>query len=196
LQVKLTNSRRRLIVTADGEGVVNHAGSGALEELADRLGLTQGWSAVMAPTRVRRSAHDPGRTLQDLAVMLADGGDCLAHLRVLRDQPDLFGRVASGPTAWRVIDSIGLEQLEGLRQARARARKRAWVQGAKPAAIVLDIDATLVTAHSEKEEAAGNFKGGRLRLPPPVVLPGRQRPCSRRHGSGRATRAPTPPSTT
>jgi hypothetical protein len=155
-----TKRRARIVVTADGDGVANHAGSAALTELADILGLTRAYSNAMVPTRRRRSAHDPGRVLRDLVVMLADGGDCVADLGVLRDQPELFGEVASTSTAWRVVDSISEEQLAGLQEARRGAREQAWRRGAAPSEIVLDFDATLVTAHSEKEGATGNFKGG------------------------------------
>jgi len=160
LQVKRSNSRPRPVVTDDGEGIANHVGSAALAELADRLGLTRGLSAAMATTRTRRSAHDPGAVLRDLAVMIADGGDCLSDISVLRDQPDLFGRVASTPTAWRVVDAVGEDPLAALAEARRGAREKAWKAGAAPDEIVLDFDATLVTAHSEKESAAGNFKHG------------------------------------
>jgi DDE family transposase len=114
----------------------------------------------MAPFRQRRSAHDPGVVLRDLVVSIADGGDCLADLGALREQPDLFGRVASAPTAWRVIDAVKPERLRVLREARRRAREQAWAKGAAPQRITVDFDATLVTSHSEKERAAGNFKGG------------------------------------
>ena len=82
--------------------------------------------------RERRSAHDPGRVVRDLAVAIADGGDCLADLRAVRDQESLFGPVASDATAFRVIDRIAGEPalLEALRIARAHARERAWTQGA------------------------------------------------------------------
>lgn len=161
----------KLVVTADGRGQVGHAGSALLAGVADRVGLTRALSDAMAPTRQRRSAHDPGAVLRDLAVMLADGGKCLADLGAQRDQPDLFGGVASDATAFRVIDSIDEECLARLRQAVAVARARAWRLGARPERsvarwhsrdelTVLDIDATLVGAHSEKELAAGNFKGG------------------------------------
>ena len=60
-------------VTADGEGLVSHAGAALLVELADRVGLTGGLSEALIETRERRSAHDPGRVLRDVAVMLADG---------------------------------------------------------------------------------------------------------------------------
>ncbi len=150
----------KLVVTADGTGQVGHGGSALLGGVADRIGLTRALSAAMAPTRQRRSAHDPGVVLRDLVVMLADGGDCLADIAALRDQGDLFGQVASDATAFRVIDSIDAAGLERLRGAVATARARAWALGARPAQIVLDIDATLTTAYSDKEQAAGNFKCG------------------------------------
>src|SRR4051812_50017242 len=79
----------------------------------------------MAPTRERNSGHDPGRVLADVAVMLADGGEAISDLAVLRDQPELFGPVASTATAWRVLDRIDQAALGRLRQARAAAREGA-----------------------------------------------------------------------
>jgi Transposase DDE domain group 1 len=151
-----------LVVTADGTGVAAHAGTRLVADMADALGLTTGLSTAMAPTRQRRSAHDPGRVLVDLAVMVADGGTSLSDLKVLRDQPDLFGAVASDPTAWRVLDSIDHNAMAAINAARASARAVAWAAGARPPAdfIVLDFDATLVTSHSEKEKAAPNYKHG------------------------------------
>ena len=161
----------KLVVTADGSGQVGHAGSALLVGTADRLGLTRVLSGAMAGTRKRRSAHDPGVVLRDLAVMLADGGGCLGDLGALRDQLDLYGNVASDSTAFRVLDSIDEQGLSRLRAAVAVTRARAWRLGARPERMaarkderrertVLDIDATLTSAHSEKEQAAGNFKGG------------------------------------
>jgi len=149
-------------VVADGAGVVSHAGAALLAETADRVGLTRELSRALASVRERRGRHDPGRVVRDLAVMLADGGDCLADLRGLRDQQPLFGPVASDATAFRLIDALAGDQdlLRALRVARARAREHAWSAGAAPARIVIDIDATLITAHSEKEGAAGTFKRG------------------------------------
>jgi DDE family transposase len=149
-------------VTADGEGLVSHAGAALLAEAADRLGLTGALSRGLVGMRERRSGHDPGRVVRDLAVAIADGADCLADLRAVRDQEPLFGAVASDSTAFRVIDRIAREPglLEALRAARAEARERAWAAGTRPSEIVLDIDATLVTAHSEKEGAAGTYKRG------------------------------------
>jgi hypothetical protein len=149
-------------VAPDGDGLVSHAGAALLAEAADRLGLTDALSRALAPMRERRCKHDPGRVVRDLAVMLADGGDCLADLRAVRDQEPLFGAVASNATAFRVIDAIAADPdlLDALRAARARARQNAWEAGAVPEQIVVDIDATLITAHTEKDGAAGTFKGG------------------------------------
>lgn len=161
----------KLDVRADATGQVGHAGSALLAGVADRVGLTRVLSAAMAPTRQRASAHDPGVVLRDLVVMLADGGECLADLAAQRDQVDLFGNVASDSTAFRVIDSVDEQCLSRLRSAVTVARAGAWRAGARPERslarwqsrderTVLDIDATLTTAHSEKEDAHGNFKGG------------------------------------
>jgi hypothetical protein len=148
-------------VVSDGDGLVSHAGAALLGETADRLGLTRELSRALAGVRERHGKHDPGRVVRDLAVMLADGGDCLSDLRAVRDQQPLFGPVASDATAFRLIDRVASdpELLESLRVARARARERAWELGVRPGRIVIDIDATLIGAHTEKEGAAVNFKG-------------------------------------
>jgi hypothetical protein len=164
LRVQATKPRARFEVTADGDGLVGHAGAVLLVELADRLGLPAAldrWSGREQPGRVR---HRSGKVVTDLAVMLADGGDCLSDLAVLGDQPGLFGPVASTPTAWRVVERLaqgGERSLAGLRLARAQARRRAWQAGAwVEGLLVIDVDATLVTAHSDKQGAAGTYKGG------------------------------------
>ena len=148
-------------VAPDGVGLVSHAGAALLAEVADRVGLTRELSRALAGLRERRRQHDPGRVIRDLAVMLADGGDCLSDLRAVRDQQPLFGPVASDTTAFRLIDRIAgdPDALEALRAARARARARVWELGARPERIVIDVDATLIGAHTEKEGAAVNFKG-------------------------------------
>jgi DDE family transposase len=147
-------------VTADGEGLVSHAGAVLLVEVADRVGLTGGLSDALASTRQRASAHDPGRVLRDVAVMLADGGDCVTDLQALRGQERLFGAVASETTTQRTLKAIDAPILGGVRSARSAARARAWDAGARPGSLTLDIDATLLTAHSEKDRAAGNYKHG------------------------------------
>jgi len=93
-KVKTQTTRQTVEVKADGEGLVSHAGAFLLGELADRLGLTAALSEAMAPTRERSSAHDPGVVLRDLAVAIADGGECVTDLGVLADQDALFGGVA------------------------------------------------------------------------------------------------------
>jgi len=161
LRVQATNWASSFEVTTDGVGVVGHAGAVLLGELADRLGLTSalGWRGPQG-----RRRHPDAAVLRDLAVMLADGGDCLSDLAALRDQPELFGPVASTPTAWRVIERAAQDPdgLARLRAARAHARARAWTAGAhpEPELLVIDTDATLVLAHSDnKEGAAGTYKG-------------------------------------
>ena len=149
-------------VTADGEGLVSRAGSALVAQVADKLGLTSALSLRLAGVKQRRRGHDPGRVIRDLAVMLADGGECISDLGAVRDQEALFGRVASGSTAFRMIDRIASEPglLDAVRAAHARARDRFWRLAGAPERLTIDLDATLVTAHSEKERAAGNFKGG------------------------------------
>ena len=150
-------------VTADGEGVVSHAGAALLAETADRIGLTEALSEGLAPMRERRGAHDPGRVVRDLAVMLASGGEHLSDLRAVRDQEPLFGAVAPDATAWRTIEAIARdpELLGALRGARRQARECAWAAGAEPdGPLFIDLDPTLIEAGSEKEGAAGTFKGG------------------------------------
>jgi hypothetical protein len=162
VRVQRDGRRFTVDVVPDGAGLVSHAGAALLAEAADRLGLTDALARALAPVRERRGTHDPGRVVRDVAVMLADGGDCLADLRAVRDQQALFGPVASDATAFRVIDRIAGDPalLEALRAARAQARATAWNAGVAPERIVIDIDATLISAHSEKEGAAGTFRGG------------------------------------
>jgi hypothetical protein len=87
--------------------------------------------------------------IRDLAVMLADGGECVSDLGAVRDQLPLFGEVASDSTAFRVIDRVASERLLGdLRAAHGRARERFWRLPGAPERLSIDIDATLITAHS------------------------------------------------
>jgi Transposase DDE domain group 1 len=149
-------------VTADGAGLVSHAGAALLAQVADKVGLTGVLSLRLAGLKQRRRGHDPGRVIRDLAVMLADGGECVSDLGAVREQEALFGKVASDSTAFRVIDRIASEPglLDAVRSAHARARGRFWQVRGAPERLTIDIDATLITAHSEKEKAAGNYKGG------------------------------------
>jgi hypothetical protein len=144
--------------------VVNHAGSRLLADLADATGLTGAFTDALRRLRPRGTGHDPGRSAVDLVVMLADGGEAIADLALLRDQPGVFGPVASTPTAWRLLAGLDSAALAAVRSARAVARETAWAQAAETRAgippsraggrdlpgLVLDIDATLVACHSEK----------------------------------------------
>jgi hypothetical protein len=160
------------MVTGDGRGVVGHAGARLLADLADATGLTSAFSQALAGLRQRQGGHDPGRIAVDLAVMLADGGETIADLAVLRNQQALFGPVASDPTAWRLLSQLDETVLAELRSARAHAREVAWAQHAEVRGdlpqptvagqpvdgLVLDIDATIVICHSDKESATRTWK--------------------------------------
>ncbi len=161
--MKRSKGRARFKVSADGKGVVSHAGTVLLRELAAETGLVKGWTEALVDTYRLPPLHAPGQVLVDVAVSIADGGDALRHLRTLRDQPKLFGLVASDPTAWRVVDKVDEIKLNLLRAARATARERAWAAGAGPdlsKETWLHFDATLLTAHSDKENAAPTWKKG------------------------------------
>lgn len=160
MKVTRSASFRTVDVVADGTGLSSRAGTVLLALTAQRLGLTDGLSGALAGTRERRSRNDPGRVLCDLAVMAADGGSCVSDLAVLAGQGALFGNIASVSTARRVLLKVGESELEGIRQARALARERAWRAGATPDRVILDFDATPISIHSEKELAAGHYKGG------------------------------------
>jgi hypothetical protein len=158
--MKRTAHRPSVSVTTGGKGVVSHVGARLLCELADDLSLTEQLSVAMAPTKQRRRGHDRGEVLVDLAVALADGATTISDLRVLSDQPGLFGEVASVPTAWRTLEAIDEGVLVRIDHARAEARRAAWAAGLDPGFYVIDIDATLIDAHSDKEEAMPTYKRG------------------------------------
>jgi hypothetical protein len=163
--VQATKPRFDVVVADDR--LVSHAGVALLAELADRLGLTRalGRFAVggAGHGRMRRRRHPPAKVLRDLIVMLADGGDCLSDLRLLAGCDALLGPVASIPTAWRVLERLGQlgeDGLGALRVARAQARAQAWRAGAwPPRRLILDLDATLLVAHTDRKQgAAGSYK--------------------------------------
>jgi hypothetical protein len=160
-----------LTVTADGSGVVAHAGSVAVRLLADRVGLTGRLSSALT----RRSftpVHDRGQVLVDVAVMLAAGGEAIGDIDTLRHQAQVLGPVASPPTVWRAMDELTSARLKKVARARAKTRAAVWARlpGGRPPAsavagthlaqqvVVLDVDATIVVAHSEKEQARATFK--------------------------------------
>jgi hypothetical protein len=164
-----------LEVTAGGTGIVSHAGVVLLRALSDRTGLTAGLSRALASDRLL--IHDRGRVLADLACAVADGAEVISDFRVMTDQAELFGLVASVPTVWRTLDEIaaggGRAQARVTRAVNA-ARRRAWAaiearHGALPGVRVADkmlegvtclrLDASVVACHSDKAGAEPNFKG-------------------------------------
>jgi len=159
VQVNATPSLSHMEVVCDMPGLTSRAGTALLSGLADALGLTGGLVRGLS-VHSRAVRHEPGRVVRDLAVTCADGGDCLADLGALRDQEVLFGAVASDATAYRCLERLDEQMLAQIRKARAAARARAWSLGGAPRRIILDLDATLLTAHSEKQGAAGTYKGG------------------------------------
>jgi Transposase DDE domain group 1 len=138
-----------------------------LQETLRATGLGRGLAGGLARWRASRAVHDPGKIVADLVVALAVGGDCLADIGVLRAQPELAGPVASDPVVSRLVSALAADlpkALRAIRKARAAARERAWslagerAPGADGSLIPVDIDATIVLAHSEKEQAAPTWK--------------------------------------
>ena len=159
--MKRNGSVRRVKVSADGQGVVSHAGLGMLRELAQDSGLVGALNAALADTYDGPWIHAPGRVLSDVAVAVADGADAITGIEVLGDREDVFGPVASMPTAWRVLDRVDAAHLPAVRAARARAREKVWAAGGGPdlgGELAIDVDATITIAHSEKENAAATWK--------------------------------------
>jgi len=130
--VNRTTSRTQPVVTCDGTGVVSHAGTVLLAELADRIGLTAALSEATDGLRERRAGHDPGKVLVDVAVAIADSAVTISDVQVLADQQGLHGpagSVVSTATIWRVLEGVANApgMLATIRQARAQARDRAWL---------------------------------------------------------------------
>lgn len=162
----------RLVADGSGSGVVSQAGAVLLLRTAEAVGLTRGLSTALAPWRKPGAVHDPGKVVLDLAVAVALGADCLADIGMLRAEPGVFGAVASDPTVSRTITALAIDApkaLSAIRFARANARAAAWDRAGEQAPgrdidsehpLIIDLDATLVTAHSEKECATPTFKMG------------------------------------
>jgi DDE family transposase len=170
---ELTAWSKDLAVEITGQDVINHVGTAALRLIADRTGLTSALSRALA-RRGFVPVHDRGRVLADAAVLIADGGRVLSDLATLRDQTQLYGPVASDPTLWRALSEIGETQRRVIARARAKTREHVWAliekrHGRIPPSrvadtdlgktIVIRMDASLVIAHSDKELAAGTYKG-------------------------------------
>jgi hypothetical protein len=179
-----TGWSRGLDVTGGGTGVVSHAGLALLRQLPDRTGLTSGLSAAL-PSPL--GGHDRGRVLSDLACAIADGARVISDFRVMGDQRELFGPVASVPTAWRALREIaagGDRRRRKVTAAVNKARRHAWNQGIArhgglPPVKVADrrlegvtcirLDATVVTAHRQgagRGELQGLRPGSSAGWPP------------------------------
>ncbi len=159
--MKRSGIRARVKVSADGRGVVSHAGTALLRELAEETDLVSAVTGALLDTYRGVPVHMPGQVFADLAVAIADGADAVTGIEVLRDRESLFGPVASMPTAWRLLDRIDEPHLDRMRAARAGARERAWAAGAAPergSELRIDFDATITIAYSEKQNAAATWK--------------------------------------
>jgi hypothetical protein len=165
--VKNSARTARVLVSADGRGLVSQAGAVLLWETMRVTGLGRGLSQGLARWRAPRAVHDPGKVVADLAAAVALGGDCLADIAVLREQPQLAGPVASDPVVSRLVSQLAADlprALKAIRGARAAAREQAWALGGAAAPggdgglVTVDLDATIVIAHSEKEQAAPTWK--------------------------------------
>jgi hypothetical protein len=141
--------------------VVSHAGLVLLRDLAEDTGLAAAVTDALADTYAGPWVHAPGRVFCDLAVAVADGADCVSGIATLADRDRLFGPVASVTTAWRLLQRIDAVHLSAVNAARAAARRWAWAAGAAPAGDgewLIDVDATIAIAHSDKENAAATWK--------------------------------------
>jgi hypothetical protein len=165
--VQNTARRPKITASADGKGIVSQAGALLLAEAARVTGLGEALTAGLARWRAPRAVHDPGKIIADVVMTLALGGDCLADIAVLRSQADLAGPVASDPVVSRLVTTLAADAPRALRaipKARAAARERAWdlagdrAPGGDGSLIPVDIDATIVIAHSEKEKTAPTWK--------------------------------------
>lgn len=143
-------------VTGGGQGLTSRAGLWWLGEVADQLGLTNGLRWAMRGLSWRD--HQPGTTMAVMILALADGATAMSDMAMLRALKSMFGPVASTTTLWRTFNRIGPGELRDLISADAEARAVAY--GLEPARsrIVIDIDATIVTCRSDKQDAAGTWK--------------------------------------
>jgi hypothetical protein len=157
----------KIMVSADGTGIVSQAGGLLLVQTLRATGLDRGLDAALERWRQPRAVHSPGKIITDLAVAVALGGDCLADVAMLRAQPELFGPAASDPVVSRLVTRLAADvprALKAIRAARAAARQRAWelagdaAPGADGGLVTVDIDATIVTSCSEKEQAMPTWK--------------------------------------
>jgi hypothetical protein len=155
------------MASADATGIVSQGGGLLLAQTLRATGLDRGLDAALEWWRQPRAVHSPGKIITDLAVAVALGGDCLADVAMLRAQPELFGPAASDPVVSRLVTRLAADApraLKAIRAARAAARQRAWdlagdaAPGAGGGLVTVDIDATIVTSCSDKEQAMPTWK--------------------------------------
>jgi hypothetical protein len=164
--VKHKDLRPWLSVIAGGESLVSHAGGVLLVETARRSGMFGQLTRLLGRWRTPLAVHDPGKIVADLAIAVALGGDAAADVAVLRAQPGVFGPVASDPTVSRLIARLAADAddaVAAISAARAAARDRVWnIAGApvQDGLVVIDLDATLLDAHSDKQDATRTWKKG------------------------------------
>ena len=166
---KATGFYPRVHVDAAGSGVVSQAGGLTLTETVRASGIDRALSVALEPWHRPTAVHDPAKVMLDLAVTLALGGDCLADVAVLRAEPGVYGPVASDPTVSRTIDALAADApraLAAINTARAAARARVWAAAGVHAPdagtdadrpLIIDLDATLITSHSDKQLARPTF---------------------------------------
>jgi Transposase DDE domain group 1 len=157
-----------VVVDSGRESLVSSAGAVLLRQTLRCSGLDKAMSAALAPWRAPRAVHDPAKVLTDVAIAVALGGDCAADVAVVRAQQELFGQVASDATVSRLMATLAGDvdaAIAAIRSARAVARHQVWrrqrpLAGKQGTQVIIDLDATLVTAHSDKQGATPTFKYG------------------------------------
>ncbi|MFT4296110.1 MAG: IS1380 family transposase [Micropruina sp.] len=161
-----------LVLDPVRESLVTSSGALLIKEAIRVADLDRGLSRALSTWRPTRATHDPGKVLLDVATAVALGGDCLADVAAVRAQPELFGTVASDPTVSRVFTALAADvddAVAAIRAVRADARAAVWrrrrplsgTPGTRSGGqVIVDIDATLVGAHSEKQGAEPTYKRG------------------------------------
>lgn len=163
--MKVQDSRSVAVptVTAQGERLVSHAGVGILGEVADLSGLTAGLTRLFRSQGHLWRRHAPGVTLVRTAAAIADGMRNISTVSLFcSSRPAIFARPGSRSTTRRAVFALGGELMcPGLDRVLADARSRAWhAAGYAPHSLTIDVDATLLDCHSDKELAAANYKSG------------------------------------
>jgi hypothetical protein len=168
--VNTTRTYPNLSADLSANRSVGQAGGALLTAASDASGLGRALEEALDPWAKPSCRHHPGKTLADLGTAVALGGDCLADVALVRAEADVYGPVASDATVSRLVASLGADAdkaVEAVSEARARARARAWRLAGDDSPLVgvsvrdpliVDLDATLVVSHSDKEEAAPTWK--------------------------------------